>query len=252
MKEQEEKVVYKTSPKVNFAMGALAGITVTSLAAFIMSFSLLRANDTVVDNQGKVAGEEVVVNTNTAQPSPTAAPTPSPAPTKADVAIKDTDHIKGDKNAPVTLVEYSDFECPFCGRVQPTLEQVLDEYKGQVKLIFRHYPLSFHPNARKAAEASECAAEQGRFWEMHDKMFENQQALSVDNLKDYAKELGLNTSNFDKCLDDGKYAQKIQDDIAEGSQYGVQGTPATFVNGELISGAQPYDNFKSVIDSLLK
>jgi len=118
-------------------------------------------------------------------------------------------------------------------------------------MIYRHFPLSFHANAKKAAEASECAGEQGKFWEIHDKIYENRTQLDIDSLKGYAKELGLNTSNFDKCLDDGKYAQKVADDMAESTQYGVNGTPATFINGELISGAQPYENFAAIIDSLL-
>ena len=161
------------------------------------------------------------------------------------------DHVRGDKNAKVTLIEYSDFECSFCGRVQPTLEQILEEYDGQVNLVFRHFPLSFHQNAQKAGEASECAADQGKFWEMHDIMFENSTALDVDSLKGYAKELGLNTSTFNSCLDGGQHEQKIKDGITDGSQYGVQGTPATFVNGTLVSGAQPYENFKAAIENAL-
>jgi protein-disulfide isomerase len=128
----------------------------------------------------------------------------------------------------------------------------MTDYKGKVKLVFRHFPLtSIHPNAQKAAEASECANDQGKFWEMHDKMFADQNNLGVDNLKTMAKSLGLSTSKFNDCLDSGKYTQKVTASENEGAQYGVQGTPATFVNGTLVSGALPYDSFKQVIDSAL-
>jgi len=260
MREQEQKVVFKTPPKVTFIMGILAGITVTSLAAFIMSFSLLNAeqNETSPNGSGKVAGEEVTVDTNTVAPTAPTAPTAEPTPaeyaaslTKQDIEVKSDEYVRGNASAPVAIIEYSDFECPFCSRVQPTIEQLLDEYEGQVKLVFRHFPLSFHASAQKAAEASECAGVQGKFWEMHDKMFDNQQSLSVDSLKGYAKDLGLNTSKFNSCLDDGTYAQKVKDDMSEGSQLGVSGTPGTFVDGMLVSGARPYAYFQAVVDLAL-
>lgn len=247
-----EKVIFKTPSKMAFIMGILVGVTLTSLTAFVMTYSLLRSDLSGTEStSGQVAGVDVGADTNpTPSPAQPTQPT-QPTPTKADIQVKSDDHIRGDKNAPVTMIEYSDFECPFCSRVQPTIEKILSDYEGQVNLVYRHFPLSFHPNAQKAGEASECAAEQGKFWEMHDMMFADQDQLDVDSLKNSAKELGLDTSSFDKCLDDGKYAQKVKDDIAEGSNYGVQGTPATFVNGQLVSGAQPYENFASVIDGLL-
>ncbi|MDP2684351.1 MAG: DsbA family protein [bacterium] len=192
----------------------------------------------------KVAGVD-----DTVDPTPT--PSAAPTPTVADVEVRADDYIRGDKNAPVTLVEWSDFECPFCSRVLPSLEKVLEDYDGQVRLIYRHFPLSFHANAQKAAEASECAGDQGKFWEMHDIMFENQSSIAVDDLKGYAKELGLNTSTFNDCLDNDTHAQKVKDDFTEGTQVGVQGTPATFVNGTMISGAQPYESFAAAIDAAL-
>jgi len=170
---------------------------------------------------------------------------------KAEFKITQDDHIRGDFNAPITLVEFSDFECPFCARHFPTLNKILSEYKGRVRLVYKHFPLPFHPNAQKAAEASECAAEQGKFWEYHDKIFENQSSgLSLDKFKQWAKDLRLNISKFNNCLDSGKYAQKVQADYQEGNQKGVDGTPATFVNGQLISGALPYEALKQIIDNL--
>ncbi len=165
--------------------------------------------------------------------------------------IKSTDHIKGNPNAKITLVEFSDFECPFCAKHYPTLNKILADYNGKVRLVYKHFPLSFHANSQKASEASECASEQGKFWEYHDKLFENQsQGFSVDKFKQWAKDLGLNSGQFNSCLDSDKYSSKIQSDFQEGSAKGVNGTPATFVNGKLISGALPYESFKSIIDSI--
>jgi len=153
----------------------------------------------------------------------------------------------------MTLVEYSDFECPFCERHYPTLTKILDNYKGKVRLVYKHFPLSFHPNAQKAAEASECADEQGKFWEYHDTLFENQPGgYSITKFKQWAGDLGLDVNQFSSCLDSGKYASKVQTDEADGQSRGVQGTPATFVNGRMISGAVPFESFKTVIDQLLQ
>ena len=168
--------------------------------------------------------------------------------------ITDKDHVRGDVSAPITLVEFSDFECPFCEKHVPTLERILLEYKDQVRLVYKHFPLTnIHPNAQKAAEASECAPEQGKFWEYHDLLFKNQKGgLSLEEFKNWAVQLGLNASQFNNCLDSSKYKSKVDADAAEGSSKGVTGTPATFVNGELIEGAVPYEQFKQKIDSLLQ
>ena len=165
-------------------------------------------------------------------------------------AITEADYIRGNPNASITLVEFSDFECPFCEKQYRTLKQLLDEYPQKIRLVYKHFPLGFHKNAQKAAEASECAGEQDKFWEYHDKLFENQNSYSVENFKKWAQGLGLKTSQFNSCLDSGKYAQKVLADAKEGQQKGVDGTPATFINGQLISGALPYDTFKEAIDSL--
>jgi protein-disulfide isomerase len=159
---------------------------------------------------------------------------------------------KGPENAPVTIVEFSDFQCPFCSRVNPTLAQVREKYGDKVRIVFRQYPLSFHQQAQKAAEASLCAHEQGKFWEMHDTMFANQQALGVEQLKAHAAQLGLNAEAFNSCLDSGKYAEKVAADFKEGSAAGVTGTPAMFVNGRFISGAVPFEQIAQVIDDELR
>lgn len=166
--------------------------------------------------------------------------------------ITKDDHIRGNSNANITLVEFSDFQCPFCEKQYQTLKQLQKEYPKEIRLVYKHFPLGFHQYAQKAAEASECASEQDGFWEYHDKLFENQSSYSVENFKKWASDLGLKSSQFNNCLDSGKYAQKVQADAKEGQEKGVDGTPATFINGQLISGALPYATFKEAIDSLLK
>jgi len=167
--------------------------------------------------------------------------------------ITQQNHVRGNFDAKVTLVEFSDFECPYCEKHTPTLERILAEYGNDVRLVYKHYPLrDIHPNAQKAAEASECAAEQGKFWEYHDVLFDNQPTgLSTDKFKQWAVTLGLNAQQFNTCLDSSKYADKVQADVTEGGSKGVNGTPATFVNGELISGSVPFDQFKTKIDAIL-
>jgi protein-disulfide isomerase len=168
------------------------------------------------------------------------------------VEVAATGPSKGPENAPITIVEFSDFQCPFCSRVNPTLAQVQQKYGDKVRIVFRQFPLSFHQQAQKAAEASLCAHEQGKFWEMHDALFANQQALGVDQLKSQATQLGLSADAFNSCLDSGKYADQVAQDLKEGSAAGVSGTPAMFVNGRFISGAVPFEQIAPVIDDELR
>jgi protein-disulfide isomerase len=163
-----------------------------------------------------------------------------------------TSPVRGPANAPIEIVEWSDFQCPFCQRVGPSLKQVFDTYGDRVKLVYREYPLPNHPNARPASEAGQCANEQGKFWPMHDKMFANQQRLGTNDLKQYAAELGLDTATFNACFDSHKYAHVVEADIAAGNEAGVNGTPALFINGRMISGAQPFETFKKIIDEELE
>ncbi|WP_317987917.1 DsbA family protein [Hyalangium gracile] len=168
------------------------------------------------------------------------------------VQVAATGPSKGPENAPVTIVEFSDFQCPFCSRAKNTVDEVVKSYGDQVRLVFRHFPLSFHKEAPKAAEASACAADQNKFWEYHDKLFANQQALTVDDLKKHAADLGLDTARFNECLDSGKKAELVKKDMADGEKVGVSGTPAFFINGIVLSGAVPAEEFKTIIDSELK
>jgi predicted DsbA family dithiol-disulfide isomerase/Skp family chaperone for outer membrane proteins len=160
---------------------------------------------------------------------------------------------KGPAAAPVTIVEFSDFECPYCGGLFPTLKQVETNYADKVRIVYRQFPLSnIHPHAEKAAEASLCAFEQQHFWEFHDSMFGNQRELSVPDLKQRAVNLKLDTAKFNECLDSGREVASIQADIQEGARAGVTGTPALFINGRLLSGNQPYSEIKEVIEDELQ
>jgi protein-disulfide isomerase len=168
------------------------------------------------------------------------------------VEVEAVGPAKGPEGAPVTIVEFSDFQCPFCGKAKTTVDEVMKSYEGKVRLVFRQFPLSFHENAPKAAEAAACAADQNKFWEYHDKLFANQQALKVDDLKKHAADLGLDAARFNECLDSGKKAELVKKDQDAGAKVGVTGTPAFFINGIALSGAVPAEEFKSIIDAELK
>lgn len=188
-----------------------------------------------------------------AQPAAAGPEAPS-GPAPRIQASADDDAVKGQSGAKVTIIEFSDYECPFCGRFYTqTLPQIEEKYvkTGKVKMVFRDLPLSFHKQAQKAAEAAECAGEQGKYWEMHDKLFDNQRALEVANLKQYAKDLSLDTGKFDKCLDEGQMANEVKKDLADGGKYGVTGTPAFFINGIKVVGAQPFEVFEQIIEDEL-
>lgn len=157
----------------------------------------------------------------------------------------------GPNSAPVKMVEFSDFQCPFCGKARETVNQVIDAYGKKVQYIFRDFPLSFHKDSFKAHEAGHCADDQGKFWEYNRKLFSSQRDLTLDDLKKYASELHLNTGKFEQCLSSGKYTQKVQESLNYGQSVGVSGTPAFFINGRMVSGARPFESFKEIIDDEL-
>lgn len=158
---------------------------------------------------------------------------------------------QGPETAPVTIVEFSDFQCPYCRRVLPALEQIRERYPEQVRIVYRNFPLSGHTRARPAAEASLCADEQGQFWPYHDKLFENSRTLGDEDLKRYAGEVGLDVAAFEQCYGEKRFAAQVESDIQAGRAAGVSGTPAFFVNGVMISGAKPAETFYEAIDSEL-
>lgn len=169
----------------------------------------------------------------------------------------DDDAVKGLDSAPVTIIEFSDYQCPFCARFySETLSKIDEKYiqTGKVKMVYRDFPLAFHEYAQKSAEAAECSGEQGKFWEYHDLLFENQAEWSqqgISKFKEYAELLRLDRNRFDKCLDEGEMAEEVKKDLADGTKAGVEGTPAFFINGKFVSGAQPFSVFEEIIEEEL-
>lgn len=173
-----------------------------------------------------------------------------PPRTKVDVAANDAS--LGPSSAPITIVEFSDFQCPFCQRAAPTLKQIRSKYGDKVRIVWKDFPLTqIHPQAFKAAEAGRCAEEQGKFWEFHDQMFGNQAALQPDSLKKYASDMGLDAAKFNACLDSSKYAERVRDGVAAGTRLGVNSTPTLYINGRMLTGAQPFETFAAIIDEEL-
>jgi protein-disulfide isomerase len=171
---------------------------------------------------------------------------------RTTITVNPDDPSEGKADAPVTLVEYSDFQCPFCLRVMPTLKQLRVKYGDRIRVVWKDFPLTqIHPQAFVAAQAGNCAREQGKFWELHDKMFGNQSALQPDALKKYAADAGLDAAKFNQCLDTSKYEARVQDALSAGGKLGITSTPTVFVNGRIVAGAQPIEVFQSVIDEEL-
>ncbi len=175
-----------------------------------------------------------------------------PAYVPPKVAVEATGPAKGPQDAPISIVEFSDYQCPFCVRAEPTVKELLSAYPGKIRLVYRDYPLPAHTLAPKAAEAAHCAGDQQKYWEMHDRLFAANGKLDVSDLKTYAKEVGVDPARFDKCLDSGEKATVVAFHQKAGEAAGVTGTPAFFVNGHLISGAQPLEAFKTIVDQELK
>ena len=171
-------------------------------------------------------------------------------PPKVEFNVGDAPSI-GPRDAPVLLVEFTDYQCPFCSRARPTINQVLDTYKGKVRYALKDFPLSFHRESFKAHEAAHCAGEQGKYWDLNKKIWENQKSIKLEDLKKYAQEIRLNTQKFNQCLDEGKFSERVRTSLEEGQAVGVSGTPAFFINGRMISGARPFENFKEIIDAEL-
>lgn len=178
---------------------------------------------------------------------------------RAKVSIDD-DPGQGNKKAPIVLIEFSDFQCPFCKRVRPSIARLMKDYKGKIYYVFRDYPLSFHGLAKDGANAANCANEQGKYWEYNAKLWDDQQTIFskklskeefYGKLKQIAKDLSLKTSKFNSCLESKKYFKEIEKDLQDGMAAGVTGTPAYFINGLFLSGAQPYEAFKTIVDEEL-
>lgn len=172
---------------------------------------------------------------------------PYPDVPRATVSVDDDPAI-GPADAPVTIVQFADYQCPYCGRAQDTVDQVMKAYDGKVRFVFRDFPLSFHQNAQPAAIAANCAAKQEKFWGVHDAIMKDQKALSDADLEKLAADNGLDLAKWNECRKDASIADEIQKDEKDGESLGVTGTPAFFINGIFLNGAQPYDKFKAIID----
>jgi protein-disulfide isomerase len=194
-----------------------------------------------------------------AQPATAPGPEPAPAPsappaTPTPVTLTltvDASMIRGAAAAPVTILEFSDYQCPFCKRAQPVLERLLAEFPGKVRIVFKDYPLDFHEGARPAAEAARCAGAAGRYWDYHDLLFLAQPAFSRDDLITYAHRVGLDRTAFSLCLDARRFGPAVEADVAEGRALGVSGTPTFFVNGRRLVGAHPIETFREAVDDAL-
>ena len=245
--------------KVNFNFLGKINITYILFFLLIIAAFLIGVLVTKVDYLEKGG----VTNTNTAGTTDSTSQELAPQQPIGPVDVA-AGHLPvlGDENAPVTLVEFSDFECPYCSALfTDTLPQIKEEYidTGKAKLYYRHYPLTaIHPNAQIAAEASECANDQGQFWNYHDTLFENQTEWSQlsgdavnEKLVELAGNIGLSTSEFSDCLTSGKFSDNVTNDLNDGIAAGVDGTPATFINGYLTVGAVPFEQFKSEIEARL-
>lgn len=227
---------------VFFIAGSLFGV-------LIYRYALVDATARIED----VSAREPSAVAQAPTPAQPEALAPDAAPSRVEDVSADDDPQLGNKDAPVVIVEFSDFECPFCARFrQETLDQIVEQYGDNVLFVYRDFPLSqMHPHAQQAAEASECADDQGAFWEYHDVLFENPAALDTDSLVAYAEQLELDVDEFTECLDSGKYTEEVLADLDDGRTYGVTGTPTFFINGVPLVGALPFSSFQEVIDAEL-
>ena len=250
MKSANTGFLEGTPPKTSFAFGLVSGVAV------VLVFTLLFGGSAISSKtSANGTGDTIAV-----APTPTPAAPPAPTATGTPPEVTEDDYIRGDVDAELTIIEYSDYECPFCQRFHPTMTQVMEEYAGKVRWVYRHFPLtSIHPQATPAAVAAECAGELGgndSFWEMTDALFENQSTLGRATFERLAGEIGLNATQFSSCLDSGRYEAKVAEQQRTGAAAGVTGTPGSFLvdaegNAQLIPGALPYAQIKSAIDAAL-
>lgn len=255
----EGKTVKSFRPNQQQILYSLLLVATFLVGYLLATVQLLKNPAGTAPSQAQVNNGNVAENQN--EP---VAPEPETVLVKVDEskggAKTDEGKLKGEKDAKVKIVEFSDLECPFCARFyKDTLPQIISEYidNGKVSLEYRHFPLSFHPQAKPLAIATECANEQGKFWEMHDKVFEKNAAgeiasASTDTYKQWASEIGVDTFAFNSCYDANQGEDIIEADTKLGSELGVSGTPTFFINGRQLVGAQPFASFKAIIDEELK
>lgn len=230
------------SSKMYFWFGFVTGVALMAIVGLsLMAFGVV----------GKSSGKNVAVN-----PTPSVVDDGSGQPQQPFSAdIKKDDHVRGDFDAPVTIVEYSDYQCPFCQRFHQTLKQVMEAYGDKVRWVFRHFPLdSIHPNARPASIAAECVSMlkgNDAYWKFSDSLFERQSELGQPLFLELAKKLGVDEKDFTECQGNGEAENVVNAHYQEGLQYGVRGTPGNFINGQSLPGAVPFEQIKSIIDQEL-
>ena len=262
-KPVREEPHYESTPnKKSTPTGMIiALVAVVAVAAFFAgSYFSSMDSDTVTRSELQQAISRLESKIESSQPTPQQAPQPV-------IISLDDDPIRGDPDAPITIIEFSDFQCPFCARFHvQTLPSLLEEYiaVGKVNLVYRDFPIqSIHPNALPAAVAAECADDQGKYWEYHDMLFEKQSSWArldsnsaISTFSQYATDIGLEKEQFDSCLGSGKYLEEVQGDLRDGRDYEITGTPGFFIGNEKIgfvklNGAQPFESFKRIIDAQL-
>ena len=230
------------------------------IAAVLVSFSIIGGSFFIADSLDRTteqielattALEDLEIAAGPGAPARPARPNRPDADREYDVEVAGAP-TKGSDDAIVTIVEWSDFQCPFCNRVAPTLAQIEKEYGDQVRIAFKHMPLSIHAQAPQAHAASEAAHRQGKFWEMHDRIFANQRDLSAETLAGYAQEIGLDMDQFARDIEAEDVKKRIDSDMQQASKLGVTGTPSFFITGRYLSGAQPFPNFKRLIDEAIE
>ncbi len=172
-------------------------------------------------------------------------------PPRVDVKITKDTPVRGPSDAPIVLVEYTDYQCPYCSRVQPTITALLERYEGQIKHVFKDLPLPIHAEAELAGQAAHCAGDQGKFWELHDWLFANQRAINIEAMSTAAGQIGMDTDLFRACIDQGTHAETVRADAMEARSFGITGTPGFLINGRVLTGAQPIEAFEKVIDEEL-
>jgi len=249
-KQQEEPVVkHQHTGGAGVIIAAIILGACVLGAGFLMAQATEKAGDRIVDG---IADQLKVAMAPDPAPRRDARQRRGPDPDKRYTVDLKGAPAMGPEDATVTVVEFSDFQCPFCARVLPTLDQIRSEYGDQVRVVFKHLPLSFHQKAPAAHAASEAAHKQGKFWEMHDKIFKNQRKMSEENYVVWAGEIGLDVEEFKKDMASAAIKAKVDKDVKEAGRLGVTGTPGFFINGRHMSGAKPFSEFKVVIDEEIK
>lgn len=221
----------------NFLLGMVSGIAVLAVIGMVIFGTLYFTNKSADD--GQVAGEEIDNNEQQDEQP-------------VNLEIAETDWVLGSRDAKVKVFEFSDFQCPYCARFHEVMHQIVEEYPDDVAWIYKQFPIRSHPLGPPGAVATECAGEQGKFWQMADMIFENQDNLTEDSFAAFAQNLGLDMGKYNSCYENNPYEEKILTEYNLGVDLGVRGTPSNFINGQLVPGAVPYESMKQIVEDILQ